>query len=192
MKSKQWICIWSFSFMLLILLSGDIHAANPKSEKIRNKMIEILSLTETILEKNVRAMRMRSRLEEQMAALKKEIEGERKRLGISSYREAIHAPRIYYDLKLVQLLLAYILKFNERIADLQFSSERLKFLYQQADDELKIAETLNDIEAEDLMNQIDNVVREHAPEAGNSFFDVKDVVLTNPEKIWDEIVNKRY
>ena len=77
MKSKQWICIWSFSFMLLILLSGDIHAANPKSEKIRNKMIEILSLTETILEKNVRAMRMRSRLEEQMAALKKEIEGDK-------------------------------------------------------------------------------------------------------------------
>ena len=191
MKSKPWICIWSFSFMLLILFSGNIHAGNPKSEKIRNKMIEILSLSEAILEKNVRAMRIRSQLEEQMRALKKEIEDELKRLGISSYQEAIHSPRIYYDLKLVQQLLAYILKFNEKIADLQFGSERLKFLYQQADDELKIVETLNDIEAEDLMNQIGRVIREHAPEAGNSFFDVKNIVLTDPEKVWDEAVGKR-
>jgi hypothetical protein len=190
-KIKQWICVCSISFILLISHLGNTHADNPKAEKIRYRLMEILSLREAIGEKNDQAVAMRSQLEEYMTELKKEIEDEQIRSGLTSYHEAIRSPRVYYDLKLIQQLLAYILEFNEKIEDLRVGAERLEFIYQLADDDLRIVETLNDMEVEDLMNQINNVLREHAPKTSNSFFDVNEIDLSDLEKIWDEIIKKR-
>ena len=187
-RVKQWICIFSVSIILCISYLGNIHADSPKAEKIRNRLMDILSLREAIREKNDQAVGMRSQLEENMTELKKEIENEQIHLGLTSYQEAIRSPRVYYDLKLIQQLLAYTWKFDQKIEDLKVGSERLEFLYQLGDDDLRIVETLNDMEVEDLMNQIDNVIREQAPKAGNSFFDVDEIDLPELEKIWNEII----
>jgi hypothetical protein len=190
-RVRQWICVCSVAFVLCLSYLGNTHADSPKAEKIRHQLMEILSLREAIREKSDQAIVMRSQLEENMTELKKEIENEQIHLELTSYQKAIRSPRVYYDLKLIQQLLAYILKFDEKIGDLKAGAERLEFLYQLADDDLRIVETLNDMEVEDLMNQINSVIREQAPKASSSFFDVNEIDLRKLEKIWDEIASPK-
>jgi hypothetical protein len=189
-KKRKLIYISSLVFIIFLICPGKVSADNPKAEMIRNGMMEILSLVDTFREKNEQAIMIRSHLEEQLGALSKEMEDEQKRLRIISYQEAVRSPRIYYDLKLAQKLFAYISIFNEKIRDLQIAIEKLNFLYQRAGDDLRIVETLNDLEVEGLTDQMTTLLHEYAREANDFLFDADDIVLRDPERIWNEMMKK--
>ena len=48
--------------------------------------------------------------------------------------------------------------------------------------------TLNDLEIDKLIAQINEVLDEYIPETNKPMFDVNEVPLKNTEKIWQEII----
>ena len=123
-----------------------------------------------------------------MIELKEEIKGKKRKLRIASWQEAIHNPRVGYNIKLIQKILVYISRLNEKIQYLGIASEELAFLYQQAEDDLKVLETLSDMKIEKLMSQINQTTHKYQPDANALSIDVNGIVLSSPEEVWNSII----
>ena len=127
---------------------------------------------------------MKQKIEE----LKKEIKQAQEQRQIESYQEAVRNPRIDYSLKLIQLLLGYITGLSEKIVYFQNGHEMLDFYFQQAEDDLLMIKTLNDLEIDKLIAKINSVLDELIPETDKPIFDAAGIPLKDTEKIWSEIV----
>ncbi len=188
-KLRQKNCIWGLFFIILLLLPGNILANNFKLSDLTNKMAEISSLRDKIIQRQAQASKLIKQLSQTMVELKEEIKGEKRKLRITSCQEAIRNPRIDYNIKLIQKILVYISRLNEKIQYLDIASQELAFLYQQAEDDLKILETLSDMKIEKLMGQIDQIFGKYQSEANRLVIDSDGIVLSPPEEIWESIMS---
>jgi hypothetical protein len=64
----------------------------------------------------------------------------------------------------------------------------LNFFFQQAQDDLLMIKTLDDLETDKLIAQINEVLDEYIPETSKPMFDVNDVPLKDTQQIWQEII----
>ena len=64
----------------------------------------------------------------------------------------------------------------------------LDFFFQQAQDDLLMIKTLNDLEIDKLIAQINEVLDEYIPQTSKPMFDVNDVPLKDTEQIWNELI----
>ena len=188
-KLRQKNCIWGLFFIILLLLPGNILANNFKLSDLTNKMAEISSLRNKIIQRQAQASKLIKQLSQTMVELKEEIKGEKRKLRITSCQEAIRNPRVDYNIKLIQKILVYISRLNEKIQYLDIASQELAFLYQQAEDDLKILETLSDMKIEKLMGQIDQIFGKYQSEANRLVIDSDGIVLSPPEEIWESIMS---
>ncbi len=188
-KLRQKNCIWGLFFIILLLLPGNILANNFKLSDLTNKMAEISSLRDKVIQRQAQASKLIKQLSQTMVELKEEIKGEKRKLRITSCQEAIRNPRIDYNIKLIQKILVYISRLNEKIQYLDIASQELAFLYQQAEDDLKILETLSDMKIEKLMGQIDQIFGKYQSEANRLVIDSDGIVLSPPEEIWESIMS---
>jgi hypothetical protein len=179
------------TFMLLILAL--LISFNPaladglKTKALQKKIYEISSLRTKIIDKIDQAVEMRSRLDGQLAELRDEIRCEQTHSGIYSHPEAMQNLRIRYNLSLIQVLQAYVLRLNERIAYFQKGNEYLKFLAQQIKDDIAIINTLKDMEIDSLTDRTNRVLDEFMPETKKPVFDVTDIRMMPVENLWSEI-----
>ena len=188
-KLRQKNRIWGLFFIILLLLPGNILANNFKLSDLTNKMAEISSLRDKVIQRQAQASKLIKQLSQTMVDLKEEIKGEKRKLRITSCQEAIRNPRVDYNIKLIQKILVYISRLNEKIQYLDIASEELAFLYQQAEDDLKILETLSDMKIEKLMGQINQTTHKYQSEANRLVIDCDGIVLTPPEEIWESIMS---
>lgn len=187
-KNKLRRCAWVLTLMTLLLITNDVFAGNPKENILRQKMTEILSMRGRITEKRAQAIEIHEHLKGQLAEIKDEIKSEQKRLKTGSFQKAISFPRIDYNLKLVQRLRAYISMLSDKIVYFQIGNDMLEFLYEHADDDLRIVQILNDMKVEKLMARIDQVLQEYLTATNNDPVDVQNVVPGKSEKTWNEIM----
>ena len=187
-KLRHKISIWGACFIFLILLPGNILADNFKLSDLTNKMAEISSLRDKVIHRQAQASKLIKQLSQTMVELKEEIKGEKRKFRITSCQEAIHNPRIDYNIKLIQKILVYISRLNDKVQYLDIASEELAFLYQQAEDDLKILETLSDMKIEKLMGQINQTIHTYQSEANGLSIDVNGIALSPPEEIWNSII----
>ena len=188
-KLRQKNCIWGLFFIILLLLPGNTLANNFKLSDLTNKMAEISSLRDKVIQRQAQASKLIKQLSQTMVELKEEIKGEKRKLRITSCQEAIRNPRIDYNIKLIQRILVYTSSLNEKVQYLDIASQELAFLYQQAEDDLKILETLSDMEIEKLMGQINQIFGKYQSEANRLVIDSDGIVLTPPEEIWESIMS---
>jgi hypothetical protein len=180
--------IWGLSFILLLLLPGNILADNFKLSDLTNKMAEISSLRDKIIQRQAQASKLIKQLSQTMVELKEEIKGEKRKLRITSCQEAIRNPRVDYNIKLIQKIFVYISRLNDKVQYLDIAREELVFFYQQAEDDLKILETLSDMKIEKLMDQINQTTHKYQSEAKGLSIDVSGIILPPPEEIWNSII----
>ena len=180
--------IWGLFFILLLLLPGNILADNFKLSDLTNKMAEISSLRDKIIQRQAQASKLIKQLSQTMVELKEEIKGEKRKFRITSCQEAIHNPRIDYNIKLIQKILVYISRLNDKVQYLDIAREELVFFYQQAEDDLKILETLSDMKIEKLMDQINQTTHKYQSEAKGLSIDVNGIDLSPPEEIWNNTI----
>ena len=109
------------------------------------------------------------------------------RLRINSYQAASRSPRIDFNLKLIQKILGYISGLDKKIEYLNIGSEELRFLYRQADDDLKIIETVHDIEIDNLVDQINQISKKYQGQDEKLLIDSGDFDLIPPERIWNDM-----
>ena len=174
--------------IICFLICGTVSATGYKTTELDRKMTEITSLQHNLSSKIELAMEKKKQLEQKTEALKEEIKQEKAQLQIESYKKAVLTPRIDYNLKLIQLLRGYVASLNEKIKYFQNGHETLGFYFQQAQDDLLMIKTLNDLEVEKLIAQINSILDEYTPETSKPLFDADSVAIEDTEQIWNDIV----
>ncbi len=185
---KHLISISLTSLMTYLLFCGPSYASERKTSELHRKMAEISSLQQKLSQKISLAMQKQEQLSQRVDELEKEIKHEKEQLQIESYLKAIRNPRIEFDLKLIQLLIGYIYGINEKISSFQDGYQTLVFFQQQAQDDLRMIKTLNDMEIDKLITQINSVLDEFFPELSKPVFDAQSIPMKDTEKIWNEII----
>ena len=187
-KLSQRIYSWGLLLITLILIPGTILASNSKTFALRSKMAEISSLRQKVMERKAQASKLCGQLEQRSKELEKEIKGETRGTMINSFHEASRNPRIDYNIKLIQKILSYISMLKEKTQFFNIASEELAYLYQLAEDDLRILETLNDMKIEKVIDQIDKTSVKYQLEASRLVIDSNGIVLNSPEEIWESIM----
>jgi len=188
---KHLISISLTSLMIYLLFCGPSYASEHKTSELHRKMAEISSLQQKLSQKISLAMQKQEQLNQRVDELEKEIKFEKEQFQIESYLKAIRNPRIEFDLKLIQLLIGYIYGINEKISSFQNGYQTLVFFQQQVQDDLRMIETLNDMEIDKLITQINSVLDEFFPELSNPVFDAQSIPIKDTEKIWNEIIQQQ-
>jgi len=173
--------------MFFLLLCGPMYATGHKTTELNRKIAEISSLQHRLSGKIAQVMEKRQQLKQKMERFINEIKQEKERLQIESYQKAIRNSRIDYNLKLIQLLRKYITGLNKKIVYFRNGHETLDFFSQQVQDDLLMIKTLNDLETDKLIAQINSVLDEYIPEIDKPMFDVEGISLEDTEKIWNEL-----
>ncbi len=177
--------------MIYLLLCGPNFASEHKSTALNRKMAEISSLQQSLSQKISLAMQKQEQLKQKVDELEKEIKQEKEQLQIESYLKAIRNPRIEFNLKLIQLLFGYIAGLTEKISYFQNGYQTLDFFRQQAQDDLLMIKTLNDLEIDRLIAQINSILDEFIPELGKPIFDTNDIPSKDTEKIWNDLIQQQ-
>ena len=185
---KQLICSSLAALMIYLLLCGPNYASEQKTTELNRKMTEISSLQQGLSKKIALLMQKQEQLRQKVDELEKEIKLEKAQLQTESYLKAIRNPRIEFNLKLIQLLFGYITGLTDKISHFQNGYETLDFFQQQAQDDLLMIKTLNDMEIDELIAQINSVLEEFIPELDKPVFDTNDIPWKDTEKIWNEII----
>jgi len=185
---KQLICSSLAALMIYLLLCGPNYASEQKTTELNRKMAEISSLQQGLSKKIALVMQKQEQLRQKVDELEKEIKLEKAQLQTESYLKAIRNPRIEFNLKLIQLLFGYITGLTDKISHFQNGYETLDFFQQQAQDDLLMIKTLNDMEIDELIAQINSVLEEFIPELDKPVFDTNDIPSKDTEKIWNEII----
>ena len=174
--------------MIQLMVCGPNYASEHKITELNRKIAEISSLQQSLSQKISLVMQKQEQLEQKAGELEKEIHLEKEQLQIESYLKAIRNPRIEFNLKLIQLLLGYITGLTNKIGYFQNGYQTLDFFRQQAQDDLLMIKTLNDMEIDNLIAQINSVLDEFIPELSRPVFDTREIPLKDTEKIWNEII----
>ena len=185
---KQLIGSSLAALMIYLLLCGPNYASEQKTTELNRKMAEISSLQQGLSKKIALVMQKQEQLRQKVDELEKEIKLEKAQLQTESYLKAIRNPRIEFNLKLIQLLFGYITGLTDKISHFQNGYETLDFFQQQARDDLLMIQTLNDMEIDELIAQINSVLDEFIPELDKPVFDTNDIPSKDTEKIWNEII----
>ena len=185
-RHKNFIC--GVFLIILLLFPGNIFPSNFKLSDLTHEMTVISSLRDKVLQRQAQASKLIKQLRQTMIELKEEIKGKKRKLRIVSCQEAIREPRVGYNIKLIQKILVYISGLSEKVQYLDIASEELAFLYQQAEDDLKVLETLSDMKIEKLMSQINQTTHKYQSEANGLSIDVNGIVLSPTEEIWNSII----
>jgi len=177
--------------MIYLLFCGPNYASEHKTKELNRKMAEISSLQQSLSQKILLVMQRQEQLKQKVDELEKEIKQEKEQLQIESYLKAIRNPRIEFNLKLIQLLFGYITGLTEKTSYFQNGYQTLEFVRQQVQDDLLMIKTLNDMEIDKLIAQINSVLDEFIPELGKPLFDTNDIPSKKTEKIWNEIIQQQ-
>ena len=179
------------SLMIYLLFCGPSYASEHKTSELHRKMAEISSFQQKLSQRISLAMQKQEQLSQRVDELGKEIKHEKEQLQIESYLKAIRNPRIEFDLKLIQLLIGYIYGINEKISSFQNGYQTLVFFQQQTQDDLRMIETLNDMEIDELITRINSVLDEFFPELSKPVFNAQNIPMKDTEKIWNEIIQQQ-
>jgi hypothetical protein len=176
------------ALIIYFLLCVPIYASEQKAMALNRKMAEISSLQQRLSQKIALVMQKQEQLRQKADEFEKEIKLEKAQLQTESYLKAIRNPRIEFNLKLIQLLFGYMNGLTEKINHFQNGYETLDFFQQQVRDDLLMIKTLNDMEIDKLIAQINSVLDEFIPELSKPIFDTNDIPSKDTEKIWNEII----
>ena len=176
------------ALVMLLLLCGPNFAGEHKTTALNRKLDEISSLQQSLSQKISMVMQKQDQFEQKVNELEKEIKQEKELFQIDSYPMAIRNPRIKLNLQLIQLLFGYISGLTDKTIYFQNGYQTLDFYRQQIQDDLLMIKTLNDMEIDSLIAQINAVLDEFIPELSRPVFDANDIASEDMEKIWNAII----
>jgi len=190
MGSTHRFFLWAFCCLVTILSAKLALAVNPTTSNLQQKMGQIASLHERITEKTDQGTRIRQQFAKQRQAIAEEIKDEQERMGTASYEKATQCARIDYNLRLLQQYDGYISAIDQRLTYFQTLGVELAHLFQQAEDDVKIIETFNDMDIADLMIQIDRILVQYLPEAEKPLIWAEELRLPQLEDVWNDIMSR--
>ena len=188
MKPSMITCPSLMSVIVLVLLVLPLTvAADNNAERLRETMADISLLKGQMVQRKTDADGIRDALSEYLNAIETEARREWQEKGLNTEVEALNNPRLLYDLMLMAEIQAYIRRYTQKIGDYRVACDRLSYLYQQADDDLKIVSTLSGMKIDALVSQAGKILDGYLPEAQTIVIQPDKLTIETPEKMWESL-----
>jgi hypothetical protein len=154
-------------------------------------MADISLLNNQMAQRKTDADGIREALSARLEEIKTEAWREWREKGIKTDAEVLKNPRLLYDLMLMAEIQAYIHRYTQKIGYYRVACDRLSYLYQQADDDLKIVSTLSDMKIDALISQAEKILDDYLPDAQTLVIHPERLTIEAPEKIWETLKKGR-
>ncbi|MBC2713320.1 MAG: hypothetical protein HGJ94_20680 [Desulfosarcina sp.] len=170
--------------VLVLMALPSTVTGNAKGERLRQTMADISLLNSQMAQRKTDAAGIRDSLSTRLEEIKTEALRELREKGIRTEADALGNPRLLYDLKLMAEIQAYIDRYTEKMGYYRVACDRLSYLYQQADDDLKIVSTLSGMKIGELISQAEKILEAYLPDAQTIAIQPDTLTIEPPEKIW--------
>ena len=179
----------SFLFVMVCLLMALPVSvmANTKGDVLRQTMADISLLNSQLAQRRADAAGIRDALSVRLTEIKTEVRRELQQKGIKTEAKALNEPRVFYDLRLMAEIQAYMDRYTQKISFYRVACDRLSYLYQQADDDLKIVNTLSDLKIDALVAQAEKTLDGYLADAQTLVIRPDTLAVEPPEKIWETL-----
>jgi len=174
------VCLWT-------VFPGVTAAASNGAEQLRKIMADISLLNSQLAQRGADAASLREELARRMAEIEAEIREKTAELKIKDEAEALKTPRILFDLRLIAEIQAYMKCYAREMSYYRVACDRLSYLYQQADDDLKIVNTLSGMKIGALVSQTEKIVNAYLPDAQTIVIQPGSMVIASPESVWKSL-----
>jgi hypothetical protein len=165
--------------------------ADNNDEKLRQTLADISLLNSQLAQRRADAEGIREALSARLEEIKKEAWREVREKGIKTDADALKNPRLSYDMMLMAEIQAYIHRYTQKIGYYRVACDRLSYLYQQADDDLKIVNTLSGMKIDALISQAEKILDGYLPDAQTLVIQPDTLTIEAPEKIWKTLKKAR-
>jgi hypothetical protein len=177
---RSW-CIVVFCVLTAVTATAN---ANDKGQQLRRTMADIALLNSQMAQRKADATEIREALSARLGEIEQETLEVRREKKIKSRTEALDEPRLYHNLLLMAEIETYADRYIEKINYYRVACDRLTYLYQQADDDLKIVSTLSDLKIDALVSQAQKIVDGYLPDAQTIVIQSASLKPASPERIW--------
>jgi len=176
--------------LVACLFGGALADDAGKTATLNRALSEIAELGRSIHQRIEEACVLIDNLNQQRELLKNEINQERGRQDISSFRQAVQIKRIDNNLRLMQQLDAYIGRLNGSVEYFRGANQLLNFYARQARDDLLMLKTLQDADISGLMKKIADAKNEFEIVLNKPLFVASEPYPRSMEAIWNDILKK--
>ena len=183
--------LMSVIVVVVLLVLPSTVAADNNAERLRETMADIALLKGQMAQRKTDADGIRDALSEHLEAIETEARREWREKGLNTEVEALKNPRLLYDLMLMAEIQAYIRRYTQKIGDYRAACDRLSYLYQQADDDLKIVSTLSGLKIDALISTAEKILDGYRPEAQAIVIQPDKLTIETPEKMWQALSEGR-
>ena len=159
-----------------------------KGQELSRALADIGAAEQMLRQKAALAEEARRMLRQQAEELKAEIQQERRRTNVAGFRQALQVSRIDYNLRLVQRLLGYMERLEDRIRYFRTAVHALDFHRRQIRDDLLILKTLNDADISGLMRQLAADLNGFTAQAEKPLLTASASGLRPLESIWSDVL----
>ncbi len=158
-----------------------------KVNLLRQRIEGIQVLQDRIDSLTKQAVTLRGTLQAKAEEYMGEIRKEKAVRDLKSFNQATGVYRVRYNLKLVQQINAYLAAVSGRIEFFRDGRQQINFLHQQAQDDLKMVQTLSDLEIDDFIGRIDQVLEKYEIAVNSTLFTIGEIRQENLETLWKTI-----
>jgi hypothetical protein len=162
--------------------------ASTKADDLKGKIADIGLLKQQLAERQQQAESVLAALVDQHSELLDEVSLLKKSLNFTSRQQAMKYERANYNIELLRTISAYINEFTDKISFYQTGQDKLAYLQQLADDDIKMIGALNDFEIDALTTQISLVINRYLGEAHIIQIDPEKITQSSAQTVWETIV----
>ncbi len=170
-------------FCMLMTFPSSV-TANAQGEQLRRTMAEIALLNGQLAQRKADAAGIRDALSARLKEIKTEALAEMQAKRINAEADVSGNARLFYDLMLMAEIQAYVERYTQKIGYYRVACNRLSYLYQQADDDLKIVNTLSGMKVDALISQAEKILADYLADAQTIVIQPGVLTIEPPEKIW--------
>lgn len=185
--------LWAVVTMCWMVVSpaGILADANPKLSELEQKIADLTLLHQQLGDRMDQAQAIRNALNDQQQQITSEIQVLIKSLKIKTLQQASAQLRMHYNIELLRTILAYGDELDAKIQSYQSGRERLGYLRQLAEDDIRMIATLSDLKIDALTTQISLVINRYLPDAHVIQIDPQQVALLSDRQVWERVTDRR-
>jgi hypothetical protein len=180
--------ILALLFYRIIFGSPTLVFSEANTTDLQQKMAEISLLQNQLNQRKTNAIEIREKLYGHLSTLGSEVKTIAAKKKITTFKSAQAHPRILHNLQLYGEVQSYIDLIDQKIRYYQIGLDKLDYLYQCADDDLKIINTLTHLKIEALLTQIDIVIQTYLPEAHRILISLDNLDISAAKTVWNQML----